>query len=150
MDTNTEAAIICVSALASLGSSLILAAALFGLCSMPRLACPSCAGSADDWCLTLALRWFFYKYCCCCCGSQSRLQDWLKEDLRKLEVSSKFGPHCCQAALQHVVVPDHVAPVKCVKKATKCEECGQPLVCEKHEEWKEKTACECVKEASPE
>lgn len=150
MDTNTEAAIICVSALASLGSSLILAAALFGLCSMPRLECPSCTG--DDWCLTLALRWFFYKYCCCCCcGSRGRLQDWLKEDLRKLEVSSKFGPHCCQAALQHVVVPDHVAPVKCVKKTIiKCEECGQPVVCEKHEEWKEKTVCECVKEASPE
>jgi hypothetical protein len=157
MDSNTEAAIICVSALASLGSSLILAAILFGLCSMPSVEMPSCCNRGgggeeeDDWCLTLALRWFCYKYCCCCCGSRNRVQDWLKEDLRKLEVSSKFGPYCCQAALQHVMVPENVNPVKCSKKAVVlCDECGERVVCEKHEEWKQKTVCECIKEMSPE
>lgn len=156
MDPNSEAAIICVGALVSLASSLTLASALFGLCHMPSLECPcSCSTSNSDdndseWCLILALRWFFYKYCCCCCR-RHRLQDWLKEDLRKLEVSSKFGPYCCQAALQHVVVPEHVAPLKCSsKKLAKCKECGQTLVCERHEEWKDKTVCECVKELSPE
>lgn len=149
MDTNSEAAIICIGALASLASSLVLASALFGLCSLPSIECPSCCSSAgdeqdEDWCLVLAVRWFFFKFCCCC-GSPRRLQDWLKEDLRKLEVSSKFGPYCCQAALQHVVVPEHVNPPKCSKKGTKCEECNQPLVCEKHEEWKDKTVCDCIK-----
>lgn len=159
MDSNTEGAIICIGALVSLSSSLFLAAALFGICSLPRFEWPSCCSDspdssesgASDWCLILAARWFFYKYCgfCCCCNG-SKLQDWLKEDLRKLEVTNKFGPHCCQAALQHVVVPEHVAPIKCSKKGTKCEECNQPLVCEKHEEWKEKTICDCIKDLSPE
>lgn len=154
MDPNTEAAVICVGALISLCSSLALASFLFGLCSMPSFDCSGCCNSSDDddsdWCLVLALRWFFYKYCCCCCQGM-RLQDWLKEDLRKLELSSKFGPHCCQAALQHVVVPPHGTPVKCSKKATRCGECGQALACENHEEWKERTVCECAaKKESPE
>lgn len=158
MDTNTEAAIICVGALLSLSSSLLLAAGLFGMCSFPRLQWPDwCClaaasedeGESEPWCLTLAIRWFCYKYCCCC-GSRLKIQEWMQEDLRKLEVSRKFGPYCCQAALQHVVVPEHLKPMKCSKKGIKCEDCGEPLVCDRHEEWKEKTACECKKELSPE
>jgi hypothetical protein len=155
MDVNTEAAIICVSALMSLFSSLLLAGFLFGF--IPRIEWPSCNCCADDnnddsgtGCIILMLRWFCYKYCCCC-RSRYRFQDWLKEDLRKLEISDKFGPFCCQAAIQHVVTPEHLSPTKCSKTViVKCQECNQSLVCKTHEEWKDKTVCECVKKMSPE
>lgn len=67
-----------------------------------------------------------------------------------LSWSYYLGPHGCQAGMQHTKL-DVDKPlggdgiITCSQEHTKCDKCKRRLACRAHEQWIEKTICECQK-----